>query len=82
MANIGSSAAGVSLVENEVKHVQHRAQTLRSLLRCGRLEGDARFLDGLLGAAGPFLRTSELFSDSCIGIKNSDIISAAARWRK
>ena len=50
---IGPRAAGVALVEDQVEHVQHRAEPLGALLLGGQREGDARGLDALLGAADP-----------------------------
>ena len=55
---LGSRARRVALVEDQVQHVQHRAQPLRPLLGVGHAERDARGLDALLGAADALRRSS------------------------
>jgi hypothetical protein len=50
---IGPGAARVTLVEDEVEDVEHRAESLRAFLAVGHLEGHAGSLDALLRPADP-----------------------------
>ncbi len=52
-AQMGSCAARVALIENEVEDVQNCAQAMRTLLGSRQLEWNAGVLDALLGPADP-----------------------------
>ena len=50
---VGAGARGVSLVENQVEHLEHRRQTALALPRARQTERDLGGLDALLGPADP-----------------------------